>query len=215
MELRSVLRAYSMLHTASVLPLPSNREWLNPRHESQLDFDRIPEQVATVQRAGIWGELPELSDLLEYARSSSQKYGNTDMALLHNDTTPTNAPLPKDLGSQPAVLIDWQDAGIGMPEMDLAYMDLQPFESGRRIPRAELLSCYWNFRHVLAGDVASASERAERQLHADLIMALWLTRPASRVALHPYPIGTYPRMHWDSHFGIVYNRLKVLAREIK
>ena len=35
------------------------------------------------------------------------------MTLLHGDTTPANAPLPKDLDSQPATLIDWQDVGRG------------------------------------------------------------------------------------------------------
>ena len=109
------------------------------------------------------------------------------------------------------MLIDWQDVGIGMPEMDLAYMDLQPFESGRLIPRSELLSYYW---HSRSDNIPSPAERTNRQLHADLVLALWLTRPASHAALHPYPEGTYPRMHWDSQFSIVYNRLKSLTKEI-
>jgi len=46
-------------------------------------------------------------------------------------------------------------------------------------------------------------------------MALWLTTPASRVALHPYPKGTYPHMHWASQFGIVFDRLKTLTNEIR
>ena len=213
-EMQSVLRAYAALHSASILPPDSDRQWLNPRHESQLDFDLIPEQVDTVQRLGIWAALPGLSDLIAYAKQTCQKYAELPVALLHNDTTPTNAPLPRELESQPALLIDWQDAGIGMPEMDLAYMDLQPFRSGRLIARDELLSIYWQLRGCLPGDIPSARERALRQLHADLIMALWLTRPASRVALHPYPEGTYPRMHWDSHFGIIYDRLRELAGEI-
>jgi hypothetical protein len=213
-ELQAILRAYAILHTSSLLPPSSERGWLNPRHESQLDFDLLREQVSTVQRAGIWGELPELPDLIAYARASCRKYADTRVGLLHNDTTPTNAALPADLDLQPAMLFDWQDAGIGMSEMDLAYMDLQPFQSARLIPRRELFSIYWQMRAEIEGDLPSPQERAARQLHADLIMALWLTRPASRVATHPYPEGTYPRMHWDSHFGIVYNRLKELAREI-
>ncbi len=207
-ELQSVLRTYAILHTTEIFTV---EHWLNPRHESQLDFDAIPEQVAIVQRAGIWGELPQLSDLIAFARDSFKRYENTAITLLHNDTTPTNAPLPLDLESQPAMLIDWQDVGIGMPEMDLAYIDLQPFESARLIPRSELLSYYW---HSRPDDIRPVDERNNRQLHADLVMALWLTRPASHVALHPYPEGTYPHMHWDSQFGIVYNRLKELSQEI-
>ena len=207
-ELKSVLRAYALLHMTNI---SLSEPWLNSRHESQLDFDAIPEQVAAIQRAGIWDELPQLPDLIAFVRESCKKYENTNVSLLHNDTTPTNAPLPLDLDSQPAMLIDWQDVGIGMPEMDLAYMDLQPFESGRLIPRSELLSYYW---HSRSDNIPSPAERTNRQLHADLVLALWLIRPASHVATHPYPEGTYPRMHWDSQFGIVYNRLKELAKEI-
>ena len=213
-ELKSVLRVYALLHTTNVL---LTEPWLNPRHESQLDFEAIPEQVDIVQRAGIWDALPQLPDLISYARESCRKYENAVVTLLHNDTTPANAPLPFDLDArpaQPAMLIDWQDVGIGMSEMDLAYIDLQPFDSGRLIPRSELLSYYWYSRAEIENSIPSPAERINRQLHADLVMALWLARPASRVALHPYPEGTYPRMHWDSQFGIVYNRLKELAKEI-
>ncbi len=69
-ELRSVLRAYALLHTRDI---SLSESWLNPRHESQLDFDAILEQVAIVQHAGIWGELPQLSDLISYTRESCQK----------------------------------------------------------------------------------------------------------------------------------------------
>ena len=207
-ELGSVLRAYALLHTTDIL---LSDPWLSPRHESQLDFDLLPEQVATVQHAGIWGELPQLSDLIAFLRESCKKYEQAELTLLHNDTTPTNAPLPLDVEARPATLIDWQDVGIGMPEMDLAYIDLQPFNSARLLPRAELLAHYW---HARPDDTFSSAEHKLRQLHADLVMAFWLTRPASHVALHPYPAGSYQRMHWDSQFGIVYNRLNELSNEI-
>lgn len=211
-ELKSVLRAYASLHTSAVENM--GYDWLAPRHESLLDFEKIPEQVEVVQRAGIWGELPELPLLIEYASESCKKYTDATLSLLHGDTTPANSPLPKDLDSQPATLIDWQDVGVGMPEFDLAYLDLQPFESGRLVPRSELLSLYWCHRADIDSDVPAPEERRARQRHADVVTALWLTRPASRVALHPYPKGTYPHMHWSSQYGIVYNRLKTLAHEI-
>lgn len=207
-EVKSVLRAYAYLHMSPVENL--DYPWLAPRHESALDFEKIPEQVATVQRMGIWNDLPGLSDLILFARESCQKYANAGLALLHGDTTPANAPLPKDADSAPATLIDWQDVGVGMPEFDLAYLDLQPFESGRLIPRSELLDLYWCYRSEIDSNIPSLEERRLRQLHADVVMALWLTASASRVALHPYPEGTYPHMHWASQFGIVYNRLKAL-----
>lgn len=212
-ELKSVLRAYAYLHTSVVEHM--DYTWLAPRHESALNFEKIPEQVATVQRAGMWGDLPELSDLIDYARESCEKYANTPLSLIHGDTTPANAPLPRVLDSQPATLIDWQDVGVGMPEFDLAYIDLQPFESGRGVPRTSLLELYWCYRSEMDSDVPSPEERRARQLHADLVFTLWLTASASRVALHPFPEGTYPHMHWSSQFGIVYNRLKALTEEIQ
>ena len=211
-ELKSVLRAYADLHTSVVEGI--DYPWLAPRHESALHFEKIPEQVAVVQHAGIWGGLPELSDLIDYARESCSKYADTPLTLLHGDTTPANAPLPRSLDSQPATLIDWQDVGVGMPEFDLAYIDLQPFESGRLVPRPELLDLYWCYRSEMESKIPTPDERRSRQLHADIVMTLWLTATASRVALHPYPEGTYPHMHWSSQFGIVYNRLKALAHEI-
>ncbi|MCH7663638.1 MAG: aminoglycoside phosphotransferase family protein [Chloroflexi bacterium] len=212
-ELSSVLRACAQLHASRIENL--DHAWLAPRHESLLDLEKIPEQVAVVQRAGIWGDLPELSHLIAYARASCQKYANEKVSLLHGDTTPANAALPNDLESQPATLIDWQDVGIGMPEIDLAYMDLQPFGSARLIPRTELLDLYWHFRTEIDSNIPSSSERRTRQLHADVVNTLWLTTPASRVALHPFPTGSYPQTHWASQFGIVYKRLKDLIQEIQ
>ena len=211
-ELHSVLRAYARLHTSSVKSL--DYAWLAPRHESLLDFEKIPEQVAVVQRAGIWGELPQLPDLIAFARESCQKYADEKPTLLHGDTTPANAALADDLDSEMAVLIVWQDVGIGMPEFDLAYLDLQPFDSARLIPRPELLSVYWRLRAEIDSDIPTPEERRARQLHADAVTALWLTASASRVALHPYPEGTYPHIHWSSQYSIVYNRLKSLTQEI-
>jgi aminoglycoside phosphotransferase (APT) family kinase protein len=213
-ELKSVLRAYAYLHTSPVENL--NYAWLVPRHENMLDFEKIPEQVAIVQRAGIWGDLPELLDLIAFARESCQKYANAKLTLLHGDTTPANALLPRDPDSQPATLIDWQDVGTGMAEFDLAYLDVQPFESARLVPRSELLNLYWHLRaEIESPAVPSPEERSARQLHADIIMALWLMTPASRVTLHPFPEGTYPHMHWASQYGILYHRLKSFIQEIK
>ena len=136
------------------------------------------------------------------------------MSLIHGDTTPANAALPYALESEPAVLIDWQDVGVGMPEFDLAYMDLQPFNSARLISRSELLDIYWQRRLEIDSDTPSPDERRARQLHADVVFALWLTAPAARVTIHPYPTGSYQQLHWSSQYGIVYNRLKSLAKEI-
>jgi len=211
-EIKSVMRAYVRLHMSKFEDL--QYPWLAPRHESMLDFERIPEQVAIVQRAGIWGDLPHLNDLIAYARQSCAKYKNEHLSLIHGDTTPANAALPSDLDSQSAILIDWQDVGIGMPEFDLAYMDLQPFDSARLFPRSYLLDTYWELRAEMDSNLPSPEERGARQLHADAVTALWLTAPAARVASHPYPIGSYPQIHWASQYGIVYNRLKSLVEEI-
>ena len=211
-ELQSVLHTYARLHTSG---LHLQHTWLAPRHESLLDFEKIPEQVAIVQGKGIWGKLPELRDLIAYARESCQKYADEKMVLLHGDTTPANAALPEDLDSELAILVDWQDVSIGMPEFDLAYLDLQPFDSARLVSRFSQLSLYWHFRAKIDPDIPSTEEQRARLLHADVVTALWLTAPASRVALHRYPSGTYPNMHWASQYVIVYNRLRSLASELR
>ena len=210
-ELESVLLAYAHLHTSKLQSL--DHPWLTSRYESQLNFEMIPEQVANVQRAGIWGDLPGLPNLIAHARESCKKYADEEITLLHGDTTPANALLPQDL-TQPAVLIDWQDVGVGMPEFDLAYLDLQPFHSARLIPRTELLNIYWRFRAEIDSNIPTPEERRARQIHADVVNTLWLVGSASRVALHPYPEGTYPHMHWASQHPIVYDRLKTLGCEI-
>ena len=212
-EITSVLRAYAQLHTSKLTNL--NYPWLAPRHESMLDFGKIAEQIAIVQRAGVLGELPHLHGLIEYARRSCEEYRNEPMSLIHGDTTPANAALPQDLNSQAAALIDWQDVGTGMPEFDLAYIDLQPFDSARLIPRSDLLDTYWQLRAEIDPAIPSWEERRARQLHADVVNALWLTAPAARVTLHPFPTGSYPQIHWASQYGIVYNRLKSLAEEVR
>lgn len=218
-EIKSVLRAYAQLHTSAAVLWTStvadlSYSWLVPRFENLLDFEKIPEQVAIVQRAGTWGSLPELSDLIAYARESCKKYTNEKLTLVHGDTTPANAALPENLESQAATLIDWQDVGVGMPEFDLAYMDLQPFDSARLIPRSDLLDLYWHFRAEVDADIPPPEDRRARQLHADVVNTLWLTTPASRVTLHPFPDGSYQQIHWSSQYGIVYNRLKSLANEV-
>jgi aminoglycoside phosphotransferase (APT) family kinase protein len=215
LELKSVLKAYAYLHTSPMEAL--HHAWLLPRHESLLDVQKIPEQVAIVQHAGIWGDLPGLSELVAFACESCRKYASAKTTLLHGDTTPTNAPLPKDLRVkrvEPATLIDWQDVGVGMPEFDLAYMDLQPFASGRLIPRSEVLGLYWGYRVEIDSEIPCAEERGARQLHADLVTALWLAAAAGRVTLHPFAKGTAQHIHWTSQYGIVYNRLKALIQEI-
>jgi len=210
-ELECVLHAYALLHSSHFDSL--EYDWLAPRHESFLDFEKIPGQVAILEQAGIWGALPQLAELISSARTSCEKYAPEKLNLVHGDTTPTNAPLPKNLDA-PATLIDWQDAGVGLPEFDLAYLDLQPYNSACLIPRSELLAIYWGFRAQIESPLPPPEERRARQLHADLVTALWLTGTASRVALHPFPPGSPEQIHWASQFSIVYNRLQTLSEEV-
>ena len=118
------------------------------------NLQRSQNRLLPSKRAGIWSSLPDLSRLIEYALESCKKYAGAEVSLLHGDTTPANAPLPNDLDEGAATLIDWQDVGIGMPEFDLAYLDLQPFESARLIPRSELLDHYWCYRAEIGSEIS-------------------------------------------------------------
>ena len=55
-----------------------------------------------------------------------------------------------------AVLLDWDMAGWGLAEMDLAYMFLGPYANHRRLDRQKALNYYWRQRQAVAGVYVAA-----------------------------------------------------------
>ncbi len=214
-ELRSVLSAYARLHTlsASELPPPSRRDWLLPPAEARWSPEAVAAGHTAAVRHGHWRPLAGLDSLVAWAEAEATSWAGAPVTLLHNDVVPPNVGLPRDPGGALTIL-DWQDAGWGMAELDLAYLFTQPFDSGRGLERDQALSYYWAERKALEGSIPSPVERRARQRFSDAVLALSLVPVAGRAAAQPYPAGTYPARHWESLFGVLYTRLETLCAEV-
>jgi aminoglycoside phosphotransferase (APT) family kinase protein len=133
--------------------------------------------------------------------------------LIHNDVAPQNIGLPYDL-SQSALLVDWEMAGWGLPELDLAYMFLLPFRNTQRIDRSRALEVYWHERQALEGACPPPEERCMVQHYADAWWALRQLVLAQRVALTPFPAGSAPQAYWDAMYCVLQERLQQLCAGI-
>jgi hypothetical protein len=211
-EARCLLRTYARLHVQGqdCLPLERERSWLLPRYEERLRIEDILGMAATLVREGTWPPLAHLQRLFEQTLFGMRHWAPHPATLLHNDVYPPNGALPRDLRDE-CILVDWEMAGWGLAEMDLAYMFMQPFRSERLLNRQEMLDYYWQQRLALEGRIPPADERWARQRHSDAVLALWLVPVAHRVAARPYPLGSAPRAYWDGMFGVLYQRLRELC----
>ncbi|MFN2136560.1 MAG: aminoglycoside phosphotransferase family protein [Candidatus Promineifilaceae bacterium] len=213
-EIRPVVTAYARLHAHSV-PAPPPA-WFLPRHEMRLRETAadLPLMVQELVERMVWPPLPGFEDLLDRVSAAADQYANEPASLLHNDVFPPNAALPKIAGGD-VLLFDWEMLSWGLPEMDLAYMFLQPFGSHRRLERGQVLAWYWQAREERAGDRAvlpPPPERAARQRYADELWALWLIPVAHKMAAHPFPRRTFPRVFWDAMLPLLGERLGRLSR---
>jgi len=217
-EMCAILRAYARLHAVGKnhLPPPAERGWMYARYETRVleQAARLPDMAADIARRGLWPAVPALSRLVEATLNDIQRLADAPVTLLHNDVYPPNLGLPPDLENEPALLLDWEMAGWGMAEMDLAYMFCQPFRSQRRIDRAAAQDYYWAQREQLEGTLATMAERQARQQHADRVLALWLIPVAHDMAQSPHPPGSGPRQYWDAMFGVLGQRLRQQCYEI-
>lgn len=211
-EAAALLRAYARLHATGegVLPSPNRRQWLRRPWHAGLQAGALHRDVADLIAMGVWQPLPGLDALIEETVAAISDFLAHRATLLHNDLYPPNVALPNTSGD-PAIILDWEMASWGPGEIDLAYFFLQPYRSGRRIPRDEALAIYWDARRRQASAIPPARERDRRQHHADAVMALALVPVARHVAEHPYPTGSAPRAYWNAMFGVLEARLAGLA----
>ncbi len=209
-EIEPILRAYARLHAsgAGCLAAESDRGWMLDRHEKRL-FETaagLPEMVRSLVAGDIWPEMPGLERLLDQTLRDARLLRDQPATILHNDVTPSNCGIPIG-NSGDAVLLDWDMAGWGLAEMDLAYMFLGPYANHRRLDRQKALNYYWRQRLELGGRQRPADELEAIQFYADALWALWLIPVASRVAHSPYPPGSPPRRYWDAMFVVLGQRL--------
>jgi thiamine kinase-like enzyme len=151
--------------------------------------------------------------LIEQTLAQMPLFAGEGATLLHNDVYPPNIGLPHDPGGE-AVLVDWEMAGWGLAELDLAFMFMQPYRSARQIDRQAALDYYWDRRRRLAGAAPPIEERLARQRHADALWALALLPRAHEVAGSPLAPGSAPADYWDNMFGVLYERLKALCARL-
>jgi hypothetical protein len=203
-EVESFLPSYARLHVEGegALSPAGKRGWLMRPWHAGLHGPELREKVADLIAWGVWGPLPGIGELIEDTLGSVGRLATCRPTLLHNDLYPPNVALPR-AGRGAPVLVDWEMASWGRPELDLAYLFLQPFRSARRVDRATALACYWEERRVLEGAIPPQSWRDAVQRHADAVLSLALVRVAHRVARRPYPPGSDPAAYWDSMFGVL------------
>lgn len=211
-EFQAVLRAYAHLHACGEAWLPplNERQWMLQPQETRWLLDDIPSMVETIISAGIWQPLPGIEKLVEETRRNSPSLQNYPKTMLHYDAVPPNVALPFDL-DQDAVLLDWQDVTWGMAELDLAYLFNQPFSSARHIDREQAFKYYWAQRDLIEGKLPPLEIRKVAQRYADIVMSFTLVAVGHLVVHKPYPEGSYPRLHWDSMFEVLYQRLQELS----
>lgn len=211
-EIRPILRAYARFHEsgASLLPAPAERGWLLPRHEKRLfaAAEELPAMVEELSARGIWPRLPTFPRLLDNVLEAAALFEQEPAALIHNDVFPPNAALPRE-GQGEVLLFDWEMLSWGLPEMDLAFMFLQPFGSHRGLDRRQVLDWYWEERETSL----SPQGRRARQRYADSLWALWLIPVAHRVVRRPFPAGSFPRRYWEAMLPVLAARLTELTGE--
>jgi hypothetical protein len=211
-EFRCVLRAYARLHAVGgdYLPHESQRGWMLSPQDTWWKPEEIPALAGVIVSAGLWPSLPKLDNLVEEILENTRLWLSSPATLLHYDAVPPNVALPENLKGE-AVILDWQDATWGVAELDIAYLFNQPFSSARHIDRQAALRYYWTQRQSIDGLKRPIEENFAIQRLADITMAFSLIYKGHQAARHPYPQGTYPRLHWDSQFGILYDRLQTLC----
>lgn len=215
-ELRRALRGYARLHVqgaelAESSPLP---DWLFPRYEERVRerATELPDMIAALVRAGVCPPLRDVEQLIERTLDTSEALAGQPVTALHNDVAPQNIGLRQGDARLPDVcLVDWEMAGWGLPEMDLAYLFMQPFDNTRQVDRTQMLAAYWVERQRLEGSVPPPADRAAVQHHADAMLALWLIPVAYERCRRPFPPGSAPRVYWDSMFAVLGDKLQALT----
>ena len=219
-----IARAYARLHTMGekymrtldkVSPFgnPPDLDWLLPRHESRLEPEKSQHMVCDLVKQKVWEPIPGLDALLTRTVDAAQTYTQLPVTLLHNDVYPPNVALPPNLKDD-AILLDWEMASYGLPEMDLGFMFLQPHRAHRYLDKARVLDVYWAARHALEGEIPSCEERKIRQFYADAVWGFWLVPVAHKMAVHPFPPGSTVAVYWESMFGVLFEHLQRLSRDV-
>jgi hypothetical protein len=210
-EASCFIKTYAKLHTSGSSD-EFIRPWLFPITADRLPSPRLLTLADDLISMGVWLPLPSLGRLIEWVLASAPEMSRLPHTILHNDVFPPNIALPDDLSGE-AILLDWEMAGWGLPEMDLAFMFLQPFRSAASLDRASVLEAYWRERYNLEGHVPPRNARRARQFFADALWGLYLIPVAHRSIQQPFPAGSPPHQYWQLMRGVLFEWLERLGRE--
>jgi len=211
-EIESVLRSYAHLHAqdTACLPPPEARQWLWTYFAPTWTPDGLAQMAETLHQRGIWQPLPGVSQLAEVTLAAATHFSHASMTLVHHDIHPSNVALPHDL-NQEAVIIDWEMAGWGLPEIDLVYLFIQPFQTTNEVNLTSALDNYWLYRQQREGSIPPAEERQARLRHAHALFRLSLLEVAHQRAQNPPPPGTFAALYWQKMYPLLYDRLRELT----
>jgi thiamine kinase-like enzyme len=206
-----VLRAAARLHVEGhrYLSFAQEQAWMRARQHAAWPRDELLQKAEELAAKGIWAPLPRLDRLLEAVSALATQMAVEPMTLIHNDLCPPNVGLPLDLHRE-AVFVDWEMAGWGLAELDMAYMFILPFENTRQLERERALAVYWAEREALEGIGRPVAERRALQWYADALMALHELNVAHRVAHRPFVAASTPWSYWQAMFPVVHRKLRQL-----
>jgi Ser/Thr protein kinase RdoA (MazF antagonist) len=209
-EAACFVRAYARLHLSGSPAGYREYPWLFQIRAGEFHSGRTQELAGELIRTGAWAPLPGLDRLVEWVCDAGPALDRLPASYLHGDVFPPNISLPQDL-SEEAVLIDWDMAGFGLAEMDLAFMFLQPFDSAASLDRELVLAQYWRERESLEGRIPTQDDRRLRQRYADALWGLYLVQVAHRSVFDPFPAESPAFEYWESMRGVLHRWLRRLS----
>jgi hypothetical protein len=214
-EVDRFLRTYACLHVRGreSLPPAPERAWLLTYQQPDWQAETVLQELAGLIARGIFRPLPGAERLVDRALGLLGAFAAWPATLLHGDLYPPNIGLPV-CPEKEAVLIDWEMAGWGLAEFDLAYLFMQPYGSARQIDVQKTLDVYWSYRQALEGVIPPAEERRAAQWFAEAMFALAEVFVARRVAEHPFPAGTAPHAYWQAMYGVLERKLNDLCASL-
>ncbi len=207
-EARQFINVYAQLHVGGAA-LSEHASWL-----FEISTERLPVDVLSLYedlvRHEIWAPVAGLEKLYRWCLDIAPEMARLQHTVLHNDVYPPNIGLPEN-PTESAVLVDWEMAGYGLPEMDLAFMFLQPFHSADKLQRPAVLNQYWRCRFEMEGRLPDNESRQARQRFADTLWGLYLIKIAHKSVFNAFPGGSAPDNYWISMRPVLHEWLGRLA----
>jgi thiamine kinase-like enzyme len=211
-QIKCVLRTYARLHISgeAAIAATGTPNWMFTYLKPEWDPVEIQAMFQNLVEKGIWSQLPGFSKLVSHTYEALISREFEPLTTLHHDSWPSNIALPMDFQGE-GVLVDWEMAGWGIAELDLAYMYIQPYQSARKVDQRSAIEYYWTYREDIEGKTFPRERIFARQRYANAILAISLVVVANQVANNPYPSGSAPHAYWLNMFKLLFRELSRLC----